>query len=54
MHNEIVAQGDSEAYSSGKAPSNISNKKSSCVKSNSAIFKTVNADYVMLCPIYFK
>ena len=47
------AYGDSEAYSSpktGKAPSNILNKKFSCVKSNSAIFKIVNADYVMSYP----
>jgi len=50
--NEIVAHGDSEAYSSPKAPSNILNdKKFSCVKSNLAIF---NVDYVMSYPIYFK
>ena len=39
----------------GKAPSNISNdEKFSCVKSNSAIFKTVNANYITSYSIYFK
>ena len=57
-HNEIAVHGDSEAYSSPrliKAPSSISNdKKFFCLKSNSANFKTFNADYVISYPIYFK
>ena len=56
-HNKIAVHGDSEAYSSPKLVrhSNILNdKKFSCVKSNSAIFKNVNANYVMSYPIYFK
>jgi len=49
--NEIAAHGDSEAYSSSKLVRHpLTFQTFSCVKSNSAIFKTVNADYIMLYP----